>query len=76
MKKDRRLKSVIWAAFFFLLTVFTILPGIAPYGKAKPFIMGQPYTFFWWFLCTVLLIVGIIVFELTTWSKWREEDNE
>lgn len=76
MKNKRRKQSIAWGIFFFAIMIFTILPFIARAGKFQPFIAGIPFTLFWWFVATLLLIAGIITFEVTTFSKWREEDNE
>jgi hypothetical protein len=76
VKNKRRKQNLGWSIFFLAVTIFTVLPFIARYGKFEPFIAGMSYTFFWWFAATLVLIAGIIVFEVTTFSKWREEDNE
>ena len=62
----------LWMAFFVLLAGLVYSPWVAPYDKHEPFILGLPYTLFWWLLLSFLLLVSILLFVVFV---WREEDQ-
>ena len=62
----------LWMAFFVLLAGLVYSPWVAPYGRHEPFILGLPYTLFWWMLLSFLLLVSILLFVV---FGWREEDK-
>lgn len=64
-----------WFIYFAFVFIFTFFPPIYPYNVVDPMIMGIPVHLFKWFVSTILLIGGIIVFEFTAFSKLRGDDR-
>ena len=62
----------VWMAFLVLMAGLAYSPWVVPYGRYEPFILGLPYTLFWWMLLSLLLLVGIVLFAVFGWP----EDNE
>ena len=60
-------------AFLVLIAGLVYSPWVAPYGRYEPFILGLPYTLFWWMLLSLLLLVGIVLFAV---FGWHEDDDK
>ena len=63
----------VLVAFLVLIAGLVYSPWVAPYGRYEPFILGLPYTLFWWMLLSLLLLVGIVLFAV---FGWREDDDK
>jgi hypothetical protein len=57
-----------WVIWFLLVPVFTLSPWVAPYGTFEPFLLGLPFTLFWWIVLTLLLLVSLWFFVLLYWK--------
>lgn len=68
--RSRRRALWLWAIWFLLLPLLTLSPWVAPYHTHLPFLLGLPYTLFWWIALTLLLLVSLWRFVLI---HWREE---
>lgn len=73
--KRKKPAAIFWSIYFAAVTIYTFLPALYPYDVVEPFILGIPDHLFKWFISTILLVGGMIVFELTTWHKWRGDDR-
>lgn len=51
------------AAFFLVYAVATTYPGLLPFNRARPFILGVPFTLFWVALWVVLGLVMFLVLD-------------
>lgn len=63
----RRRAVWLWAIWFLLLPLLTLSPWVVPYGTYLPFLLGLPYTLFWWITLTLLLLVSLWLFVLIHW---------
>lgn len=72
-RKTTSLGKKLWMGFLFLLAGLVYSPWVVPYGRYEPFILGLPYTLFWWMVLSFLLMVGIVLFAA---FGWREENEE
>jgi len=73
-EKTRKVR-IGWAIYFIVVIICTFCPLFYPYHAVDPMILGIPVHLFKWFLCTIALIGGIIVFEFTTFWKLRGDDR-
>ena len=65
---SRLLIKWFWIIWFLLVPVFTLSPWVAPYGTLEPFLLGLPFTLFWWIVLTLLLLVSLWFFVLLYWK--------
>lgn len=70
-----RKTGMAWFLYFAAVIFCTFFPAFYPYHVVDPFILGIPVHLFKWFVMTILLVGGIIVFEFTVWWKWRGDDR-
>jgi len=42
---------------------------VAPTGRHTPFLLGLPFTLFWWLLLTLALLLSLYVFVATYWRE-------
>ncbi|HEV8662281.1 MAG TPA: hypothetical protein VGT06_03930 [Candidatus Methylomirabilis sp.] len=68
-KGPRRRGGWLWAGWFLLLAALTYSPWVAPRGRHTPFLLGLPFTLFWWFLLTLALLLSLYVFVATYWRE-------
>lgn len=73
-QKEMKRLGLPWLVYFVVIFVLVFLPSIHPYNKINPTILGLPWSLFWWIVLTVLMAGGMVVFELTTWWRWRGEE--
>ncbi len=57
-----------WIIWFLLVPVLTLSPLVVPYGTLEPFLLGLPFTLFWWIVLTLLLLVSLWFFVLLYWK--------
>lgn len=65
----------IWLAVFLLIAVLVYSPWIAPYGKYEPFILGLPFTVFWWMFLSLVLLVSILLFVIFVWREDKDKQG-
>ena len=66
----------LWLAWFVLLAVLVYTPWVAPYGQHEPFVLGLPFTLFWWMLLSLLLVASLIVFAAFCWPGDDHKDSK
>jgi len=59
----------LWVFWFLLLPLLTLSPWVSPYGILEPFLLGLPFTLFWWIALTLLLLVSLWLFVLFFWEE-------
>lgn len=74
-RRRTRKTRMAWLIYFVLVIAYTFLPLLYPYHVVHPTILGIPVHLFKWFISTLLLIGGILAFELTTFWKLRGDDR-
>ena len=50
------------ALFFVLMMVFTTWPGMVPFARVRPLILGLPFSFAWvaiWIVASILVLLGL-----------------
>lgn len=53
---------VLTGAYFVLMLVFVTWPGMVPFARVQPLILGLPFAFAWvaaWILGAVFVLVGL-----------------
>jgi len=70
MPNERRPRAGwLWATWFLLLVALTYSPLLAPAGRHTPFVLGLPFTLFWWLLLTLALLLSLYLFVATYWRE-------
>ncbi|NOZ81279.1 MAG: hypothetical protein GXP63_06430 [DPANN group archaeon] len=60
-----------WIAWFLIIASWTYSPMVAPAGVFSPFILGLPFTLFWWMVLTLILLVSVILFANRAFGDGR-----
>ena len=56
---SRRAARILFCGFFLAYAIALTWPGILPFNRIRPFVLGLPFSFFW---VTLWVVLGFFVF--------------
>ena len=65
-----RAARLLVAAFFAVYTVVLTWPGLLPFNRIRPFVLGLPFAFFW---ASLWVALGIVVLVILHRAEARDE---
>jgi hypothetical protein len=64
----------LFVAFFALYTIALTYPGVLPFNRIRPFVLGLPFSFVWVLIWVVLgFVVFIVVDRVEVAARTDEE---
>lgn len=60
-------------AFFVLYALAVTWPGMIPFNRIRPFVLGLPFSLFW---AALWIVLGLLVFVLLEWRRAPGSDEE
>ena len=64
MSHAKRLVRTAFAAFLLSNAVAVTCPGVVPFNRIRPFVLGLPFIFFWVVLLIILALIMLVVTDL------------
>ena len=64
MSHAKRKVRTAFAAFLLINAVAVTFPGVVPFNRIRPFVLGLPFILFWVVLWIILALIMLVVTDL------------